>query len=182
MKKIIIVFLVVVTLFTLSGCFKQEMYSFIEGDYVLVNDENVIPTFYVYKIDNVKLSFKEISKDEYDVKEMKKVLENRYSNTYYDVEFSITIDGIEYNNVDFTEIPGSSAYHDRYFFKMYLTVNEIEYDCTFRFDMHNYSWIYDGNDDQGNYMVCDIFDVVEKDGKRYNGNCLASFSLKYNGN
>lgn len=96
---------------------------------------------------------------------MKNVLENRYSKKYYSVIFSMTIEEIEYNDIKFTEIPGSSIYNNRYNFKIALIHNEKEYDCIFRFDISNIKGLYQVDDDQANHFYCDILMRYEKNVK-----------------
>lgn len=182
MKKISIVLLFLISLVCLTGCYKQDTYDFVEGNYILENKENEEFAFDNYKLDNVVLSFKEIDKETYDSNQMKNVLENRYSKKYYSVTFSMTIEGIEYNDIKYTEIPGSSNYNNRYNFKMALIHNEKEYDCIFRFDISNFNGLYQVDDDQANHFYCDILMRYEKEGEIYSGSKIAHFGLNYTNN
>ena len=182
MKKISFVLLFLISLVCLTGCYKKDTYDFVEGNYILENKENEEFTFDNYKLDNVVLSFKEIDKETYDSNQMKNVLENRYSKKYYSVTFSMTIEGIEYNDIKFTEILGSSNYNNRYNFKMALIHNEKEYDCIFRFDISNFNWLYQVNDDQANHFYCDILMRYEKEGEIYSGSNISHFGLNYTSN
>ena len=49
-----------ISLVCLTGCYKQDTYDFVEGNYILENKENEEFAFDNYKLDNVVLSFKEI--------------------------------------------------------------------------------------------------------------------------
>jgi len=182
LKKIILTLLLLICLTFFTGCYKKDTKDFVEGDYILENKENEASSFDNYKLNNVKLSFKEIDNETYESKEKQNVLENRYSKKYYAVVFSMIIDGIDYNDIKFTERPGSSNYNNRYYFYFLLTYNEKEYDCIFRFDIINYNWLYQVDKDQANSFRCSIFETMEKEGKKYNGKLMASFELNYTSN
>ena len=182
MKRIIFTFLFLISLVYLTGCYKKDTYDFIEGDYILENKENESYVFDYYNLDDVKLTFKEIDKNTYDSKQMHNVLENRYSKKYYAVTLSMTIEGTKYNDIKFTERPGSSSYNNRYYFYFLVTHNEKEYDCIFIFDISNHHWLDQVNKDQANSFRCSIFETIEKNGQTYSGKEIANFELNYKNN
>lgn len=179
MKKIVFIFLFMSCIFIFIGCYKQDSLDFAEGDYILKDAKNERYTFDNYELDYVKLSFNEISKTTYDSKNMQNVLKNRYSKKYYAITFVMIIEGIEYTDIKFTEIPGSSNYNNRYYFEMQIVHKEKKYDCKFRFDIYNYKWLHQIDENRANSFRCDIFEVKEKNGNIFNGASLSNFILNY---
>lgn len=86
-NKIISLVVFVITLFLLSSCFKQESYTFLEGDYVYSKQKF---QFYddVY-IEEIIMNFDEIDKTEYEELNEINSIQNRKDKKYYKVLISI---------------------------------------------------------------------------------------------
>ncbi len=174
MKRMIVAILVFVFVLSLTSCSKSETTTFTETTYVL---EEPVAFDTDLNLNDVKLKLTEITKDEYDAASKINVITSRYDNKCYKIELSLNIDGIAYNNLTTREIPGSSAYNNRYRFAFDLEIGDKVYPCHFRMDLHHYSWESESiEEDRATSIHVYILEAKDEDGKT-NGNDFAAFWL-----
>ncbi len=163
MKRIISLIFVFTVLASLSSCYKSETVAFAETVYVL-KDQAAFDE--VRSLNEVKLSLTEITKDEYTALSKTNVIASRYDNKFYKTDLTLNIDGIEYDNITTREIPGSSAYPNRYWFVFDLTIDTKTYPCNFRMDLFHYSWESEEiEEDAATSIHVDIFEAIDEEGK-----------------
>ncbi len=176
MKKFFTIIAMIFTFLSLSSCYKKEMYTFVEDTYRLKEavsfDESMM-------LENVMLSFNEITKAEYEDAENTNVITSRYNDKYYRVSLSMNIDGVNYDNLAITERLGSTAYRDRYHLMFDLNIEEQVYRCHFRMDLHNYDWEKEVKAYESNRIIVSIFESRHAEDKG-NGKCYATFNLVLN--
>lgn len=100
-NKIILLLVFIGSFFLLSSCFKQERFTFREGNF-LYSGEKV--QFYdeIY-LEEIVITFEEINETEYDESSYVNVLQNRKDNKFYKVLLSIQFYGMELEQFSFKD-------------------------------------------------------------------------------
>ncbi len=175
----IVAILVFVFVLSLTSCYKSETTTFTDTTYVL---KEQVSFDKVLNLNDVKLKLTEITKDEYDASNKINAITSRYDDKCYKIELSLNIGGVEYNNVATHEIPGSSAYNNRYKLAFDLQIDGKTYPCIFRMDLYHYQRESESiEEDKATSIHVYLLEAIDKGGTT-NGNDFATFWLINQGN
>lgn len=161
MKKIFILFLSLLVVFSVSSCYKSDSLDFMQGQYIMKAESESEFSFDGLILYDASIVLFEIDKESYDNRNKQNVLKNRYSEKYYSVKLRMKIGNIEYEDITTYEYDGSSYYSNCYFLGIKLNINDKEYEWELRLDLYNRPWEYQ-EQDKGNCIYCNIYSASSK--------------------